>query len=346
MNTVDKRGRRIGIKYSVADPRPVKREIKLNSDKFSIAFYIGGGLGDTVRSTDVSWKLRQQFPEARIDAYADKFAEDVYSGNLFVDSARSLTPMSWSECIKMLSANYDIVYDLRYVAKEIKRRGVVGLVDQDEWDYKWRSWYDKFLVGNNEIGRLGYHCIELTARTIGLPTQVRPILFPDELTKFRLPDKYIVIAPESDAAITGRQTKCWSASNWNKLLSMLPDIATVQVGVGKFERLDVDIHLERQTSVRDLISIVNGATETITIEGGIAHVAAALDKHATVLFGPTPVQFFSYAWHTAVSANVCEPCWWLTREWFHKCYLFDEPVCMNRIEPELVAQKVIKFLGG
>jgi len=305
-----------------------------------IATYIGGGLGDTIRSTDIVLKLREKFPYAIIHAYAAKFAEDVFADNPYVNGAYTLKNVHWEKAIRDLKAKYNIVYDLKYVAKEIRNPGTPGLTNEREWKEKWEYWHQRFLIGNNEIGRLGYHCIQLTAASLNLPSDINVNLHVHHDPPFDLPEHYIVIAPESDSDYKW-QSKMWQPEKWEELIERL-DLPAVQVGVGQVKPLHGTINLVGKTSVRDLFAVIKKAQLIITIEGGVAHAAAALNKKAVVLFGPTPVPFFAYPNHIPVCANVCDPCWWKTPDWFTQCLRGTNFKCMRAISVDMVLAAIEK----
>jgi len=311
-----------------------------------VAVYTSGGLGDTIRLTDLVHKLAKALPGREIHAFAAAYAEDVFEGNPFVARARTLRGLSHSEAVEFLRREFDIVYEVRYVAKEWKRPGLVGIVDEDRWHREWEGWFDRFLEGNNALGNLGYHCLEVQSLSLGLDPKPSPELYVTEdfSSEFALPQKYIVVAPESDPTIKRVQTKCWAHSRWESLVKLLP-LPAVQVGVGKFDKIKGAIDLRNKTTVRQLFWVVKNASLVVTIEGGVAHVAAATQTPAVVLFGPTPVSFFGYPQHFAVCANVCKPCWWLTPDWFTRCPRNRQNICMRSISVETVLRTVQNALS-
>lgn len=126
-----------------------------------------------------------------------------------------------------------------------------------------------------------------------------------------------------------------------------PGILIVQIGdpVASTQVPGVDIDLLGKTTLPEAAGLIDGALLHIDSEGGLVHVAAALDTPSAVIFGPTPPQFFAYDTNINIPPRACGGCWWVNETWMTRCPRgLQEPVCMTQ-DPLDVAAKINEWIA-
>lgn len=145
-------------------------------------------------------------------------------------------------------------------------------------------------------------------------------------------------------------TKCYPAAHWNVVVTLLkeqrPTLGIVHVGSKKSERIvGVDLSLIGKTSLPQAACVIRDGLLHVDNEGGLVHVAAALNKRSAVLFGPTSVQYFSYPQNINLTSNFCGNCWWSKKTWMEACPRgYESALCMDYLAPETVASAILEAL--
>lgn len=96
---------------------------------------------------------------------------------------------------------------------------------------------------------------------------------------------------------SSRANKCWPVACWRKLIELVGDRAgIIKVPWGNQQELQSAQQiaagfghvavLERQ-SIVELAKVVNGASMVVSVDTGLSHLAAALNRPNVVLYGPT-----------------------------------------------------------
>lgn len=99
--------------------------------------------------------------------------------------------------------------------------------------------------------------------------------------------------------------KQWGRQNWQELIR-LAKVPVVQIGETGTEILD-GVYFIRTENFRLGAAVLARATELVLPESGLHHAAAALNKHAVVLFGGLiGVETTGYPFHTNISRG--DPC--------------------------------------
>jgi hypothetical protein len=150
--------------------------------------------------------------------------------------------------------------------------------------------------------------------------------------------------------ISGRRaTKCYPhfGSVVTHLRRQFPDLRFVQVGAATSEAVDeCDLILLNKTTLDEVAGLLGGAVMHIDNEGGLVHLAACLGTRSTVVFGPTPSDYFGYPSNVNVDPPVCGNCWWMTRTWMDWCVKgYETPRCMTEQQPELVANRAAEAIS-
>lgn len=266
-----------------------------------------GALGDLVYATSVIDALKKEYgDETTID-----FVCTPGSGTLFkVDPrVRHVFPLKHKKIPLWLSkqkkniithsqqAPYDILINFEFgkqftsLIHNIKANKKIGaLIEPITIPKEIRHMVDitKYLY-KNVISESVYN--ESFPKVIGTPVA-------KVLSKFNLPQKYIIISPSNSHQKRNiLNYRAWTNTNWIELIEKLSkEIQVVIVGNKNedefFDKLKPYppnvIDLVAQTSLSDLIGVIEGATALVSTDTGTAHLASAVNTEVFALIGPTP----------------------------------------------------------
>jgi ADP-heptose:LPS heptosyltransferase len=140
-----------------------------------------------------------------------------------------------------------------------------------------------------------------------------------------------------------KQTKTWDY--WNDLVQLI-DLPVIQIGT-QYDKLinSKTIDLRNKANMGELAQIVKSAKGVMCTEGGIMHLAYAVESpNVLVLRGPTRGKLFEYPKHHFIDSYICNNCWSTTDDWFVKCPKECDAVCMKSITPERVAYNLERVL--
>jgi ADP-heptose:LPS heptosyltransferase len=151
--------------------------------------------------------------------------------------------------------------------------------------------------------------------------------------------------------LTGRRpTKLLPMSTWKETVRLLQagNLAVVQIGTKDDERIGgVDTDLRGRTTLRQAATILKRAVCHVGVEGGLVHLARALDVKSVVAFGPTSTAFLGYPQNVNLVASDCTGCWWTTTDWFVRCPRgLAEPVCMKEFTADMIAGAALRIFRG
>ena len=209
------------------------------------------------------------------------------------------------------------------------------------------------------------HIIEGTTKhiadEINVPVPIRfrdPVIYADlpEARKFDFP--YVVIN-------TGWQNsapaKKWLKKNWEKLVSLCPDVKFIQIGqkANHAEALEGCISLIDKTTRTDLLQIVRDASCVISPPSGVIHIAAAFHvPFISLAGGREPESLASYPCGVTLSTVGTLPC---CEKGGCRCKGFEEGerqckniytdesgdqmgLCMEKITPEVIREFMCKIM--
>ena len=150
--------------------------------------------------------------------------------------------------------------------------------------------------------------------------------------------------------ITGqRATKCYPyfGAVVAELKQTFPDVQFVQVGTITSEPIaECDLILLDKTTLDDVVGLLAQAAMHLDNEGGLVHLAACVGTRSTVVFGPTPSDYFGYPNNVNIDPPVCGNCWWMTRTWMDRCAKgYSTPRCMTEQDPSVVAAHAMKAIA-
>jgi len=149
---------------------------------------------------------------------------------------------------------------------------------------------------------------------------------------------------------SGRHTKCWP--HFTELVALLkeefPALPIVQLGSTTSEPIPgVGVDLIDKTSFPEVAAILAASAFHFDNESGLVHLAAAQGTMSAVMFGPTPVDFFSYPGNVNVAPEFCGGCWWTVPDWMDACPRgFDNPLCLRSTSALRVMNLVRLHLAG
>lgn len=95
----------------------------------------------------------------------------------------------------------------------------------------------------------------------------------------------------------------------------------------------------------ETMQIINKAEMVLSVDSGMAHLAASIKKKLVTLFGPTDYNNISpVGTHGLIISNrlECSPCYWSDN--FYKCPYNRK--CLNEIDQEIIINSVLKVLSG
>ena len=150
---------------------------------------------------------------------------------------------------------------------------------------------------------------------------------------------------DPDMVVMGpRATKCYPHFEEvvRQIKAALPDITIIQIGTSTSTRIPgVDRDLIGRTTLRQAAALLKEAVWHIDGESGLVHMARSLGTGATVVFGPTPVDYFGYVGNINIPPATCGGCWWITETWMALCPRgLTNPVCMEQ-PPSAIAEVTI-----
>lgn len=163
------------------------------------------------------------------------------------------------------------------------------------------------------------------------------------------PKKIITIHDGFDVnnIVSGRSTKQWEWSKWNKLVAELqkryPEYRIIQLGSNTSRIIDgVDECLVNKTTITQAFDILAESSLHIDGDSGLVHAATRLGCRCVVLFGPTPVSFYGYEQNINLTSKDCSGnCYGLTKNWNDKCPIgYPSPICMDGITVDQVMEAI------
>lgn len=155
----------------------------------------------------------------------------------------------------------------------------------------------------------------------------------------RLPRPLIAIAP-SGKITTKIPNKFYPIEKWDQLALLLKkaNMTVLQVGDKREGPLLEGARNWRNLGFRLTASVLRHCDAVISHEGGIIHLATAVNTPALVLIGGAEdPRVFAYPWNINITTELpCSPCW-LEKP----C---DKPICKDMLSPELIMQKLNELL--
>ncbi len=332
------------------------REIRPNSDgPPQVAVLYSGGIGDVLQACAMIAALKHDLAPCNVTLlHGNRAAPAVARGN---NSVEKIVVVAWSNYKRLRSILsqiplFDLVVDVRYcirylVPPESRMPDFMAeqrILSAGVFVRPWLNYLDDFPFRNNQFGRAaqraGLRLMDLTGMSGALDlTQDSPLPFvPDaeslDVVLGLLPIPYVTIhngvdenhalsAADPPASGGGyAATKMLPLGTWEIVVAKLKaaGFATAQVGLKQEELIPGVTHdLRGLTSLSEVALVIKYGNCHIDTEGGLVHLARAVNQRSVVMFGPTPVEFFGYRQNVNLSPSSCGDCWWIASDWLQRC---------------------------
>ncbi|HAF15111.1 MAG TPA: putative lipopolysaccharide heptosyltransferase III [Blastocatellia bacterium] len=330
-------------------------------------------IGDTVLSTPSLFALKRFLPHAEIDILLEDWVAPVLDGYPHVDNVITMarrSPASRARVARQLRANrYDVVYNLHggttatLLARATGARHRIGYAS-----YQYAGLHNHLSPSSALLwGRDKTHSVEQQLALLGwtgVPVSDRP---PTELAVTK--DAAAAVAAElRTAGLEDRPlgvihpaaafaTKQWAADNFGSIAEELArrGLAVVVITTAKEAGL---VDAVKQNASAPVLGLTDLTLPEVTAllararlfvgnDSGIAHIAAAVQAPAVVIFGSSNVAHWR-PWARVAAEIVreemeCQPC----HGYF--CEKFPEPECIKRVPVDRVmaaAERVLRESAG
>ena len=325
-------------------------------------------IGDTVLSTPSLAALKRFLPHAEIDILLEDWVAPVLDGSPHVDNVITMERGSVAArarvAARLRARRYDVVYNLHggTTATLLTRAtGATHRVGYETYQYSWlhnhRSPASSFLWGRNkthsveqQLALLGWTGVPVSDRP---PTHLKVTNAADTKIAERLRAQpidaapFVVIHPAAAFA-----TKQWAANNFACVADALAGQNFNIVAISAPNELAV-VEALQQESNAEILPLTNLSLPEVTAllararlfvgnDSGIAHMAAAVETPAVVIFGSSNTAHWQ-PWARAPAEFVleemdCQPC----HGYF--CEKFEQPECIKRVPVDRVMAAVERVL--
>jgi len=317
-------------------------------------------LGDIIHTLPLLNILKNSNPQTEIDWVVARGFEGILQGHPMIRKLFIIDKDNWKKPASIFDTIKEIVnlrgklrlehYSTCIDVQGLFRSGLISLLS----GAKKRVGFSDAREGapvfyNLKIeGGEGIHAVDRYLKLL------KPLGIKAEEVEFPLPPieqikpvegRYYIIIPGARW-----QTKIWPAEYYAQLVCIiskklsLSDLTPVIVGNRKDEEIaekitklsrGITVNLAGKTTLRELVSIIKGASFVITNDSGPMHIASAVKTPVIAIFGPTsPVLTGPYGQqHIVLTAGLpCQPCFKKT------C---GDLRCMRELLPERVFEKML-----
>lgn len=291
-------------------------------------------LGDIVHSLPFLRVVKKSFPGAQIDWVVAHGLHTFLEGHPMINHLWVIKKDQWKKMNRLGRTLSEITtlardlkkqqYDLSIDLSGLLRSGLITWIAGAEYKlgFKESDEGSPFFYTHKIAGSMDIHAIDRyleIARFMGC--SIDKIGYPfapynknPEIIK-KLPKTFAVICPSA-----GKPANRWSAKKFGKLTAKLPcksvviasgaeaDIAQQVVAHSKGKALSV----AGQTSLKELIAVIEKARFFVCNDTGPMHIAAALNIPVFAIFGPAnPIRTGPYGTrHTVIQQALdCSPCY-------------------------------------
>jgi len=335
-----------------------------NNLPLKIAFILQGGLGDALIGCLLIQEVRKLIPEALIELYFTP--KEILPKMPFVDNIYSLDYYTRENYYDAIFNVVRFIYFEKINLEKIKTHSqklYEFCVDSIKICEKTINYtrndrcYSEYclMLGKNRLEQSNPHNILTFDRHTPLNLEFDKSGL-KKLQELNLEEaKYIVIHNNVNK-ILERSGKCWSAENFDILISLIkndyPDLVIICTGTsydfGKIKNADID--LIGKTNIHELCALLKHSILTIGLEGGVIHLNHFLGGKSVCLFGPTNIEIYGYEENINIRSNKPKKCFNgcenLIAEWSSKGCLFGEKsLCMLAIKPKMVYKKISLYLN-
>lgn len=326
-----------------------------------IAVHVGGGVGDLLRFNALLRAVSDKYPQIRFDVYSAR-----PTAKFIFDPLPSVRAVAQERLYPWFARRYDAYFDMGQITLPRFFTNIFPLPLLKRQAAAWRethAYYEKFgALGFNQIIEAALaknlNFLEVLGRTAGFAGAgtARPLLDLKQTPNLLAGRKYITFNTgwnKRDVLEKGvtRPTKCWPPELWEQFVRLLraerPDIEAVQLGEANSPRIaGANADLLNKTTLPQAAAVLQGALVHVDCDCGLMHMAHALGVPGVTLFGPTHGAYVGYPENTNLLSPRCGHCWHLTENWDQRCPLYDRPVCMYSITPQMVLDAVLAQLNA
>lgn len=343
-----------------------RREEGCCNDRLVIGFFPGGVMGDNIISLRLYQELVHLAPDAIIDVFTpfSGFPSHVFYGQKNLRKIIIRYPTiedRWHYDLIIQShfepsLIYGNLYRIEKLAPELSDRikilyayqttdffmcSPTTYMNRIQWDRSKFMGYTSYTLLNasGAFDINDYHVDLLIDES-----------YKDEYYALGLTEKYITFSyGVSDPLKNGKkQTKMWPEEYYVDLNRMLKKrfstIKIVQTDAGNVKKVAGADRYIMGENLEIVKLILKNALCHIDCEGGLVHMATQLGTKCFVVFGPTPVSYFGYECNVNFAPKVCGECCGLTRDWYTRCYKYDDAKCMRSTKPEEVFAEVSRYV--
>jgi ADP-heptose:LPS heptosyltransferase len=288
------------------------------------------GMGGTMALSDIAEKVKKKYPDKKLSMIVRNYPE-LFKNNPYIDEVILVGSISYIACLEHFKDKFWALADIRFAMAKW-----YGNIPHKFPSPKFQELYDNHPIGQNLLGCLGFHYLDIVSDSLGLPMDYINSHIYFDIPESEIEGDYIVITNGVDVWHKGmRQTKCWPY--WEELVKYI-DVPFVQVGTNYDAPVPGAMDLRGLTSIEKLCSVLKHAYAIIVTEGGLMHMAYALGCEKVIIIrGPTASPLLEYPGQICVDSMLCEPCMFSTDLWYKECPNgLQEPECMYSISAERV----------
>ena len=310
-----------------------------------VAFLSFGGIGEFVLHLDAIRNYSRYFSEFSITIIASE--EKLELGRILASEGHSFKWLSVKPNLENLVNQYDSVIVLRWFSEVFSKFEILDFVPKPELYEQFKAARSAQHKALRQFYDDGFHLRDIILKSSGMEysSEIEPFL--DALDN---QEGYCLVSNDCDAAPSQSQTKQMPESMWSQLIGQLNDqnILTLETGLrGKGAKSHPRyVNKIGQTTITEWCEMISNAKLIVSIEGGMAHIAAFLNKRALVICGPTDSQAYGYPIHEYIASPFCTPCHWVTDTWFEICTLDNSRACMYSHNIDTIAAQVSEEFHG
>ena len=356
--------------------------LKNHTHRPQVAYCVGGGLGDVLKSTFTLSQIAKRL-NCDITYFSDQpAAVEILKNNkniIKVIYLKSKNPHFFAKDSLHHLGYFDFVMNWRYLVlihpqEKFESEHYV----QNELNSEDRTRYpelEKFVKYARFWPNWNHSLYRLMIRnklsafsagqfSIGLDPQesqhIRAPLIIDHLNSIQvrpsLSEPYVTIhhgfdlrfLPGKSQITDYPSTKTLPRKSWKAIVARIKaaGFKVVQLGTVEEEAIPgVDLYLNGQTSLAESALIIKSAVCHVDTEGGLVHLAHAMHQRSVVLFGPTPVEIFGYPENINLEPKTCKGCWFATDNWVVECPRHTKgPQCMKEHRAEDVMNAINRIV--
>ncbi len=340
-------------------PQP---EPEPDNTPLKIAFYNGGGMGDSIIDVAFIQNLRKILPpDTVVDYYAKSgktFLKCPFVSHVFNDT-RALDKNQYD----LAMGNHRFWMVTKFNEEKVMRMAPI-LYDFCRYQLDLRN---KILRNNNDnnnlysqyavlLGKNRWEQVDLKEitgfnRNNTLYMPLSPEYFSVLKRNHLEPKRYITINRGVDSNLGEDCPKLWPLEHYKNLVKLLrkkyPDLKIIQIGANdKYGVIDADLNLLGKTDIEETKILLKNSLIHIDVEGGLVHLNHILHGKSCVIFGPTPVAPLQYPENINLKNNACPHfCDWVIQDWQKACLRgINPPPCMAQTKPEDVLAAVSDYI--